>query len=75
MDTLSSCAFLLFALIALQWLKKRSKSGLPLPPGPKGYPIIGNMLDVPSIMPWKTFQQWSKTYGSNSLILCITVDN
>jgi hypothetical protein len=43
---------------------KRNPNGLPLPPGPKGFPIIGNLLDMPTDKPWLVYNQWSKTYGS-----------
>ena len=36
---------------------------LPLPPGPKGYPIIDNLLDMPTDKSWQTFDKWSKIYG------------
>ena len=39
------------ALLAWYWLRKRSKSTLSFPPGPKGYPLIGNMLDFPLGVP------------------------
>ncbi|KAL1744246.1 cytochrome P450 [Schizophyllum fasciatum] len=35
----------------------------PLPPGPKGLPIIGNMLDLPQSHAWKTFAKWGEEYG------------
>ncbi|EMD35350.1 hypothetical protein CERSUDRAFT_157058 [Gelatoporia subvermispora B] len=35
-----------------------------LPPGPKGWPIIGNVFDIPHSKPWETYFQWSKCYGS-----------
>ncbi|KAI3615363.1 cytochrome p450 [Moniliophthora roreri] len=34
-----------------------------LPPGPKGYPIIGNIFDLDTSRPWHTFVKWKKTYG------------
>jgi len=40
---------------------------LPLPPGPKGYPIIDNLLDVPTDKSWQTFDQWSKIYGMSCI--------
>lgn len=34
-----------------------------LPPGPRGLPIVGNILDMPTTKPWLTFAHWSKLYG------------
>ncbi|KAH9483138.1 Cytochrome P450 monooxygenase COX2 [Psilocybe cubensis] len=42
---------------------KRNPRNLPLPPGPKGYPIIGNLFDVPKDKPWVGYSEWTKTYG------------
>ncbi|KAI3608805.1 cytochrome p450 [Moniliophthora roreri] len=33
-----------------------------LPPGPKGYPIVGNALQLRD-RPWHTFVEWKKQYG------------
>ncbi|KAF9044254.1 cytochrome P450 [Panaeolus papilionaceus] len=43
--------------------KRRNPNGLPLPPGPKGLPIIGNLLDVPQDKPWLGYNDWCKVYG------------
>ena len=37
-----------------------------LPPGPRGYPIIGNILDLRSGQ-WFKFAEWRKKYGELSL--------
>ena len=42
--------------------------GLPLPPGPKGYPLIGNLFDMPFDKPWLVYDEWSKTYGKFLII-------
>ncbi|KAK6832516.1 hypothetical protein RU639_003925 [Aspergillus parasiticus] len=34
-----------------------------LPPGPRRLPLIGNIHQVPQVLPWRTFDQWSKKYG------------
>jgi len=34
-----------------------------LPPGPRGYPIVGNFFDFPSTQPWKQFGAWGQQYG------------
>lgn len=61
---------LAYALVAQAlWGKsrKRNPKNLPLPPGPKGYPIIGNLLDMPQDKPWIAYNEWSKTYGALQL--------
>jgi len=53
-----------FGLILCLYLKLRSNSSLPLPPGPKKLPLIGNLLDLPKRPEWEIFQKWSKQYGT-----------
>ncbi|KJA26070.1 hypothetical protein HYPSUDRAFT_36932 [Hypholoma sublateritium FD-334 SS-4] len=43
------------------WLARRST--LSLPPGPKGYPFIGNVYDIPHHYPWLTYTEWARIYG------------
>jgi hypothetical protein len=59
-------AALLFGFVLFRQLKKGRTSnpnGLPLPPGPKGYPLIGNLFDLPIDKPWLVYDEWRKTYG------------
>lgn len=36
---------------------------LPLPPGPKGYPVIGNLFDMPFEQQWVRYRKWCKEYS------------
>ncbi|EIW87255.1 cytochrome P450 [Coniophora puteana RWD-64-598 SS2] len=55
-----------FALFLLRELYTRT-SMLPFPPGPKPWPLIGNLLDMPSSSPWITFAAWKKQYGESHM--------
>ncbi|KAF8657599.1 hypothetical protein AX16_002180 [Volvariella volvacea WC 439] len=46
------------SLIASKALWKKN-----LTPGPRGLPLIGNVLDIPKEQPWLTFAEWAKKYG------------
>ena len=50
----------------------RWRSHTRLPPGPKGYPIIGNLLDLPPTHVWEKFGTWGKQYGRLSFLLHVT---
>ncbi|KAF9783497.1 cytochrome P450 [Thelephora terrestris] len=52
------------------WSKKRSKNTLSYPPGPKAYPLIGNLLDFPLSVPfWEGLASLSKQYETDVLRL------
>ncbi|EIM85529.1 cytochrome P450 [Stereum hirsutum FP-91666 SS1] len=38
-------------------------STAPYPPGPKGLPLVGNALDMPTSQEWKTYAQWGNRWG------------
>ena len=40
-----------------------NSNGLSLPPGSKGYPLIGKFFDMPVRKPWVAYDEWRKTYG------------
>jgi len=44
-------------------LRQRTQSTLPLPPGPKGKPIIGNLLDLPASEIWLKATEWKDMFG------------
>lgn len=45
----------------LVWSSRRPR--LQLPPGPKGLPLIGSLLEWPTHKEWVTFTQWHARYG------------
>jgi hypothetical protein len=49
--------------IGLYFRKKRSLRTAPYPPGPRGYPIIHNLLDIPSKYPWVVYAELAEKYG------------
>lgn len=62
--------FLAGIALCTWWLHNRTRErqanpkNLPLPPGPKGYPIIGSLLDFPTAKPWLVYDKWFKIYGN-----------
>ena len=54
-----------YALSRERW-RKRSR-GLPLPPGPKGLPFIGNVADLQRPEVWKAHRELCNTYGERSI--------
>ncbi|KAJ8508605.1 hypothetical protein ONZ45_g9131 [Pleurotus djamor] len=61
--TTSIAFFVLVSLIASKQWRQRRKQGLPLPPGPRKLPIIGNLLSVPTQYQWVKYAQWAKEYA------------
>ncbi|CAA7258706.1 unnamed protein product [Cyclocybe aegerita] len=55
--------YALSALAVWSLLQLRKKRFLPLPPGPSGFPLIGNVYDIPHDYPWHTYAEWAKKYG------------
>ena len=65
-------AFLFFSVVIFRQLKKGSDGnpkGLPLPPGPKGYPLIGNLFDMTVDKKWVVFDEYRKTYGKTFILV------
>jgi hypothetical protein len=58
------------AMMVYAILKRQTGRGsLPLPPGPKPLPLIGNLLDMPQGKAWLKYRDWHDRYGD---IVCIS---
>ena len=66
-SVLITVILLILALIPLYRASKRDR--LSLPPGPKGWPLIGNLLDIPQSDFFKTYAEWAQKYGAWFCIL------
>jgi hypothetical protein len=52
-------------LLVLTALKcHAARRTLPLPPGPKPLPLIGNMFDFPKEKEWLVYHAWNERYGN-----------
>ncbi|TFK25367.1 cytochrome P450 [Coprinopsis marcescibilis] len=47
------------------WRSQRRRGNLPFPPQPPGWPIIGNLLDIPSKSAWECFMKWGEELDSD----------
>ncbi|KAJ7625708.1 hypothetical protein FB45DRAFT_71109 [Roridomyces roridus] len=66
---MSTSAVLLAGLLFVVALYIRKRSRLPLPPGPRKLPIVGNLFDIPKTLQWETYARWSKKYNSGIIHL------
>ncbi|KAK7437617.1 hypothetical protein VKT23_018516 [Stygiomarasmius scandens] len=56
-------ATLIICISCLWATNRRRLSRLPLPPGPKRYPLIGNAFQMPRYHEFITFTEWRKHWG------------
>ena len=64
----SLCAAASLATLIFRW--QRGGNRPPVPPGPRGYPLIGNVLDVLQDVPiWKGFISIAQKYGECSALI------
>lgn len=57
--------FCAVVFLALFWSGRRNGTKTPFPPGPRGLPLLGNILDVPRDVPiWQTFTAVAKKFST-----------
>lgn len=54
------------AVIVYGLVRRYRGNPLPLPPGMKRMPILGNLLQLPTRAVWRTYDSWSKDLGGLS---------
>ena len=54
---------LAFGFILYFYYKHYKRSSLPLPPGPKKHPLLGNLLDLPTSHQWLKYVEWGKQFS------------
>lgn len=61
-----------WAAVGLLRESRQSGSSLPLPPGPKPKPLIGNLGDLPppGAREWEHWAKHKELYGNYSIITC-----
>ncbi|KAG6846890.1 hypothetical protein H0H93_011243, partial [Arthromyces matolae] len=55
-------------ILLVAWALKPTQRA-PLPPGPPGLPIVGNIMDMPRSKEWITFAEWGKKWGRPMIII------
>jgi hypothetical protein len=51
-------------LVLWKSVKRLLRPNLPLPPGPNGWPIIGNLLQIPKDFEHETYRAWARECGT-----------
>lgn len=64
-------AIFAFLYLVLAFRSYKARRGLPYPPGPPCWPVIGNLLDVPKLSPWAGYLEMSKKHGRHGFLLML----
>ena len=67
-NALDCLAISFFFHLLVSFRDRGRRGGLPYPPGPPSWPIIGNLFDVPKDTPWSAYADMSKKYGRRNTL-------
>ena len=59
-DFLIGFLFITTLYLYVARLVRWRKNTLPLPPGPKRLPLVGNLFIIPRTLQWETYHKWSR---------------
>ena len=62
--TITLVLSVLLAFVLWKTAKRLLRPNLPLPPGPRGWPIIGNLFQIPKDFEHETYHAWARECGT-----------
>ncbi|KAI0066974.1 cytochrome P450 [Artomyces pyxidatus] len=73
MDPTLLAATVAFTVVCLLWARSyiRKRHALPLPPGPKGLPIVGNMFELGTDLVHVKHRDWSREFDSDIISVSV----
>ncbi|KAI5889746.1 cytochrome P450 [Schizophyllum commune H4-8] len=56
---------------AAAYLYSQRRDDLPLPPGPRKLPLVGNLFNMPRSFEWEKYTEWAKEFDSDIIHLSV----